>query len=75
MTDIEDLAKLAKLANLPNLRPKKEYEIKDENYDKYVSIVKDLWKITYDDNKQELIMDNDEGLLVWVNEDLKLDFF
>ena len=48
MTDIEDLTKLA------NLRPKKEYEIKDENYDKYVNIVKELWKITYEDNKHFL---------------------
>ena len=50
MTDIEDLTKLA------NLRPKKEYEIKDENYDKYVSIVKELWKITYEDNKHFLLI-------------------
>ena len=50
MTDIEDITKLA------NLRPKKEYEIKDENYDKYVSIVKELWKITYEDNKHFLLI-------------------
>jgi len=45
MADIEEIA------NCANLRPKKEYEIKDENYDKYVNFIKDLWKITYEDNR------------------------